>query len=321
MPQMFQYKHFGDFITQTDAISHIKFPYRLGNLETASIIINENIFIHINNFSIKKDVIFEYDFALDGIAIDIVLDGTFKYKSEVSQLTVIQEQNRTVVATSGKEKGSVYHAKGSLVKSLIIFIKLDFLKEILGDNENIQEIVEYLKNNTSSKLLKSEQTDIKTRLCAYEIYNSSSKTKLDIIYIQSKVLEILSYEFKDIFKNKKRINSSVKFSSYDIAALHLAKKILTKDLQNPPNLSQLSKQVRLNEFKLKVGFKEFFNISPYNFLLDYKLHEAKKLLTSGELNVSEIAQKIGYKQVSSFSNAFYKKFGERPMAFMKIREA
>ncbi|WP_139084844.1 helix-turn-helix transcriptional regulator [Bacillus sp. FJAT-27264] len=42
----------------------------------------------------------------------------------------------------------------------------------------------------------------------------------------------------------------------DLAALHRAKEILDANLLMPPGLGELSRQVCLNEYKLKKGFQE-----------------------------------------------------------------
>jgi len=78
--------------------------------------------------------------------------------------------------------------------------------------------------------------------------------------------------------------------------------------------------VRVNDFKLKKGFKEVFQTTPYNLLLDYRLEYAKKLLAESDLSVGEISQKIGYKYTASFSAAFIKKYGVTPKSIMKSKK-
>ena len=320
MAYRFKYKDFGEFLVQTDNLKKIIFPDAFGIIQTDSIVVNENIIIHINNFSIQKDIVFEYDFNLNGLSINITLDGGFEYESQSSEFKMLQENNNTIITIGSKENGTVFHRKNNSLQNIIIFVKLDFLKQIFNESIEMENIITYIENKKNLKTLKSRQTNIQTKLCAYDIYNANSKTSFDMMFIESKVLEILSYEFKDIFSNKKNINSNVKFSKYDIEALHLAKKILTQDLKNIPSLTQLSKQIKLNEFKLKVGFKRLFGTSPYIFLYDYKLNEAKRLLKTSDLNVTQISAEIGYKEIYGFSNAFYKKFKVRPKEIMKSRK-
>ena len=66
-----------------------------------------------------------------------------------------------------------------------------------------------------------------------------------------------------------------------------------------------------------MGFKEFYGVPVYTFLLNYKLDYAKKLLEENQLNVSEIALQIGYTNSSHFIAAFKKKFNITPKQFTK----
>ncbi len=314
------YSDFDEFFTESKQLKTIIFPNEAGILKRNSIVINENLTIHRNDFEIKKNISIEYDIALNGITINIGLEANFEYKSQLSRFELIQNTNNTTISLINSEKGKSFHKENSKMKNIIIFVKLNFLKNLLNDSVEIKDIVKYLKNKNNSLLLKSTQTDIQTKLCAYAIYNSSWTTKLDTIFVESKVLEILSYELQGLLKEKKEENSNIIFDEYNKRALEKAKVILIKDLQNPPSISELSKLVNLNEFKLKYGFKKLFNITPYNFLLQHKLFKAKELLESGEMNVSEVALKIGYKQSHGFSNAFVKQFGIRPKELIKNRK-
>lgn len=49
----------------------------------------------------------------------------------------------------------------------------------------------------------------------------------------------------------------------------------------PPSLSELSRIVGINEFKLKKKFKEVFNMTVFGYLADYRLGIARSLLEDG----------------------------------------
>lgn len=321
MSNIYSYKDFGDFLECDGDTKSIIFPNESGVLKTNMININEDIIIHKNSFQIEKDTQIKYDFTLNGLTINIALEANFLFQSDISDFNNHQISNNTIISVVNEEKGYVSYQANSHLKNIIIFVKYDFLKRVLKDNYSSQNIIEHIKNKKESKTLKSTQTNLQTRLCANEIYNTACETKLDNIYIQSKVLEILFIEFRDLIDiNKKDKIQNIIFDEYDKQALEKAKILLVNDLKNPPNLTELSKLIGLNEFKLKYGFKKLFNITPYNFLLEHKLFYAKKLLETGEMNVSEIALEIGYKQVHGFSNAFFKRFGVRPKDIMKSRK-
>ena len=50
------------------------------------------------------------------------------------------------------------------------------------------------------------------------------------------------------------------------------------------------------------------------FLTNYRLNRAMELLRAHELNVSEVAYKVGFGTLTGFSRAFKNKFGIPPSA-------
>ena len=87
-------------------------------------------------------------------------------------------------------------------------------------------------------------------------------------------------------------------------------------MAEPPSLHELSKHVNLPLPKLKEGFKHIYGDSVFNFLLDYKLEYARKMLLTRKHNVSEISMEIGYSTPSHFISAFKKKYGTTPKQYV-----
>lgn len=313
MSDKFKYYDFAKF----DA-KDVVFPKSAGIFQTETIRINDNIMLYRNNFSVKEDISFQYDFIFNGITINIPLEASFSYKSILSDFEMSLQKNRTLLTFVREEKGEIIHKKNSVAKTLLIFIKLDFFKDIMREEKSVEDILKHIEDIEYSKILKSRTTNAKTKLCANEIYNCKNTTSLDLMFIESKVMEIIVYEFKDlIIDNGKITQNDIKFNAQDIESLHLAKEILARRFKNPPTITELSKLIALNEFKLKYGFKKLFNTTPYQSTIEYKMNEAKIMLQSRDYNVDEVALELGYKQTHGFSNAFFKKFHIRPKEFMK----
>ena len=139
------------------------------------------------------------------------------------------------------------------------------------------------------------------------------------IFLQSKVLELLYCEFFELFKEETiSKNSIVKFDEKDMQALYKAKELILS-LEEDFTITTLSKKVALNEFKLKTGFKKYFNTSPGNLIIEQKMLKAKQLLETGDYNVNEISQLVGYKYQQSFTATFTKYFGVNPKVVMKTK--
>ena len=90
-------------------------------------------------------------------------------------------------------------------------------------------------------------------------------------------------------------------------------------METPPGLKELAKQAGLNEYQLKVGFKEIYGNTVFGYLLDHKLDHARVLLDTAKYQVNEVAYQIGYTNPSHFIASFKKKFGVTPKKYLMGR--
>lgn len=102
---------------------------------------------------------------------------------------------------------------------------------------------------------------------------------------------------------------------YDIPALELAKSIIEKDPVSHIHIPMLADKAGINEFKLKVGFRELFRTSPYQYRLHLCLEKAKSLLEDTDDTIDQIASKVGFDTYNGFSTAFKKAFSIAPTTY------
>ncbi|NJO76953.1 MAG: helix-turn-helix transcriptional regulator, partial [Leptolyngbyaceae cyanobacterium RM1_406_9] len=101
----------------------------------------------------------------------------------------------------------------------------------------------------------------------------------------------------------------------DIERLHHAKEILIAQFNHPPSILSLARQVGLNDFKLKQGFRQVFGNTVFGYLRDYRLEQAHLLLLEGQMNVQQVARALGYTHSGYFAKAFKQKFGVSPKTY------
>lgn len=99
-----------------------------------------------------------------------------------------------------------------------------------------------------------------------------------------------------------------------------AKRILIDKMANPPSLKELSREIGLNEYRLKEGFKNIYGKTVFQFLNDYRLDVARHMLDSDGVKVNEAAYHIGYTNPSHFIAAFKKKFGITPKKYLIAKQ-
>jgi AraC-like DNA-binding protein len=130
------------------------------------------------------------------------------------------------------------------------------------------------------------------------------------LYIESKAHELLAH-CMDALQNKPK-NNALSLSKSDVENLRRAKEIVDNHIANPITLAKLSRMAYLNEYKLKNGFKALFGKPVYTYLLDKRMEQARLLLEKRRFHVYEVAEMAGYADSSSFSKAFFKRYGYRP---------
>ncbi|VFQ46266.1 helix-turn-helix transcriptional regulator [Desulfoluna butyratoxydans] len=136
------------------------------------------------------------------------------------------------------------------------------------------------------------------------------------VYLESKAIELIVLYFAALqhAQGDFRFNAPT-FTPSEIAKIHEARTILGMDFENPPHLNELARQVGMNKDKLNQGFHKVFGTSVFGCFRQQKMEEAKKLLESKEMNVTEVAYTVGYSQPGTFSRAFKQYFGISPKAY------
>ncbi|MFB2736770.1 helix-turn-helix transcriptional regulator [Umezakia ovalisporum] len=135
------------------------------------------------------------------------------------------------------------------------------------------------------------------------------------IYLESKCLELIALKLEQLAKSKNISAKVTALKQDDIDRIYHAKEILAQNLNNPPSLLELAKKVGLNDYKLKLGFRQVFGTTAFSYLQQQRMEKARQLLLAGEMNVKEIARAVGYANQSRFAAAFRKEFNTNPKSY------
>lgn len=112
-------------------------------------------------------------------------------------------------------------------------------------------------------------------------------------------------------------NQSESHDSRDEILFRSAQIHLLKALDKAPGLHELARQVGTNSKQLNHSFKACVGMTVYEYLREERMKEARKLLSSTSISISEIATTIGFSSVGTFSTAFKERFGIPPSRFRR----
>ncbi|MCB9246837.1 MAG: helix-turn-helix transcriptional regulator [Flavobacteriales bacterium] len=147
-----------------------------------------------------------------------------------------------------------------------------------------------------------------------ELLSERIPTSLSKLFINAKVRELMSYCY-DVPEEQRYENCPFLKDQENVERIKTARKILLDNMANPPTLSELSKAIGMNEYNLKVGFKNVYGLPAFKYLQQYRLEHARRLLRSGLYQVNEISEEVGYTTSSHFIEAFRKRYGITPKQF------
>lgn len=91
-----------------------------------------------------------------------------------------------------------------------------------------------------------------------------------------------------------------------------AQTYITEHLGSPLCINTLSQQAHLSATQFKTLFKRNAGISPMNYITQLRMEKAKALLTHSDLPIQQIAEQVGYGDLSAFSRRFRQHFGLSP---------
>ncbi len=93
---------------------------------------------------------------------------------------------------------------------------------------------------------------------------------------------------------------------------------IENNYQNPITLEDFTKVAHLSKYYFLKLFKQFSGMTPYEYLINYRIDMAKKLLRSTENSVGQIAFAVGFLDECNFIRKFKKVVGVTPLHFRKF---
>ena len=90
---------------------------------------------------------------------------------------------------------------------------------------------------------------------------------------------------------------------------------ISKNYSGKISISDIASYIGLDRSYLYVIFNRFMNISPQNFLINYRVERAVDLMQNPELTIGDISRSVGYEDPFQFSKIFKKIKGVSPSEF------
>jgi len=273
------------------------------------------------NFFPQQEIHMKYKRKYPVVDFGFVISGDIKKNIEKNSCSLKEQHVKTGingVQYAREQEGHFTINPGTKQQILHIHASLPFLKGLLENDYSILPpyFKSLLKAGVQNNFFNSNPMSPDIQAVVYQILNSSSNAIPWHLYIEGKILELLSLYLAALSINRTKPDG-ILLNPEEKQKITMVKEILIKDLYSPPTLQHLSSMAGLSVNKLQAGFREIYGRSVFNYLREHKMQTARVLLEKSQTNVSETAWRVGYTNVSHFGSAFKKRFGILPKQYLR----
>lgn len=265
------------------------------------------------------------------IEFGFLLSGGMCHQCEEHGCRGMKPLNRAGQAGLGylpSARGSVSIPARQRVRLLHLHVELDLMREML--KYDLKRVPHHLRGIIEGKerqpVLYTGEMEAKTLCAAGELFGGVHNGQVCNVLLEGKALELIglqmlwlsgqsAYAGGDPENFSRRGNGAL--SPEERRRVTLARDILVQNLESPPSLGRLCRELRLSSNKLQAGFQEIYGETVFGYLREFRMLQARQLLDEAEMNVSQVAWSIGYTNLSHFSAAFRKRFGVLPKQYLQ----
>ncbi len=264
-----------------------------------------------NLLKIEKPTSFEAQNDSKQIRMHFGLEGSYQFTcGKLDQAFTLSGHHNNLMYTDGQDLH--VHTQSNRIETFGIEISPEAFFRIAGTSGGpLRKIIDCVESSTSGIIASNwKSNSLRIQHCISEIIHNTYTGPLQDIYLGAKCLELIVLQAALYTeKEQHKLRPAQRLDREKIIA---AREILLSRYQEPPSISELARQVGINEYKLKKGFRDFFATSIFSYVLRCRMRRAVHLLIDSQKSIKEIGYEVGYKTPQHFSGAFRKQFGKSP---------
>lgn len=100
-----------------------------------------------------------------------------------------------------------------------------------------------------------------------------------------------------------------------------ARELLADVPEDYVSVKRIAQEVAISPYHFIRQFEAVFGVTPHQFRIQSRLHQARLLLARGERSVTEICMEVGFSSLGTFSDLFTRRFGVAPSAYKRRARA
>ena len=133
------------------------------------------------------------------------------------------------------------------------------------------------------------------------------------LFIKSRLIEIFYWISSHLSEDKKAEAAE----AMTVAEIKRSLIYIHNNFYRDLSLKELSEHINLSSGQFDRTFKKIVGISPFSYLIGYRIQKGAELLKSTNKSITEIAIEVGFSNFSYFSKCFRNRMGITPSGYRK----
>ena len=281
--------------------------------------IRDDIYVVVANFAYK-------DPRVELVPGDGLVQFNFKISGDMSLAVSRKEPlrwNRPSLLVWAQPTGvdiSEWTAPKARERFIIVSIRPEFLAEhVLASAVDVpQQLQAFASDKRDTIVYCQRSLSAETFDAATRLIDNPFSGPLALVYTEALALQLLCCAVQS-FTTLSGASPTEEYSERELKCLHAARNILMRQLAAPPTISKLARAVGMAKSTLTKGFKAVFGETILDFSLRCRMQHAFTLMREKGWSVAKASEAVGYAHATSFTTAFRRHFGMRPIDVRRVK--
>ncbi len=136
--------------------------------------------------------------------------------------------------------------------------------------------------------------------------------------LEIQIAALLNLKSVNNQSNNEIVINKLNFNSSEWHLLSSWHEAINKYIKTDYSLNDIVNSMQYSSSKIKGFISRYFNVTPQEYVISFRLYKAERLLLLGE-PIQHIAEQLGYSNSGNFSNAFKAKYALPPLQYVKSK--
>lgn len=183
------------------------------------------------------------------------------------------------------------------------YVTDNYVKPLI-DNKNVQYV--HLKSEVSW------QKQVLDDIAKMEQFCANDRGHMKVMNI---IFDLWEQLYENLIDTCSMEDSEI---NQDLSCIKNMISFIHKNYRNKITLAEICSAGNVGKSKCTLLFEKYYNVSPIEYVKNYRIEQGARLLTLSDMQVTEIAYEVGFTDGSYFSKAFSEKVGITPIKYRSI---